>query len=1228
MRLGPFRLHLQGIALLRAAVGANQSPPQANARYSAFVSYSHASDDKLAPAVQHALHTFAKPWYRLRAMHVFRDKTNLSASPGLWQSIETALAQSEWFLFMASPRAAQSHWVGQEITWWLRNRGSARMLILLTDGDLAWDDATNDFEAGPTSAVPDLLHGAFAEEPLFVDLRWAKAESSLSIRHSQFRAAILDIVATVQGRSKDELDGEDVQQNRRNRRWAWGAGIALTMLTITALLAACVAVQQRNQAEDRRQIALSRQIATQSLHALGDRHLDTALLLALESGKALTSERTATPSGTFDARSSLLSALQDGWVPIVAYWHNGSPLAFSPGGGTFASAEGSSIVIRETRTRQRIGPPLPGQKDGVRAIAFSPNGKVLAFVSTSENNVMLLSLDGPDPVVRQTTIENADALAISPDGETVAIGAPSAIHLLSIADLKPIAPPLPGHSSNVVSLAYSRDGRILASGSWDRTVMLWDTATRQPIGPALQGFSGQVESVAFSPNGSYLATGGGDGVRLWDVATRQPLGPFLDHAGGVKSVAFSPDSNLLASVSGTARGTVILWSTATREPVGPPLQGHTRWINEVAFSPDGGTLASVGGEDVTLFWDLRSASRLGLVLPGGRNTEDAIAISRDGARAASSVCLLRDAANKPCRKGGVRLWDLAARAELWTATTGCPVAPTSLAFRTGTDALVMVGCPAPATGGGTCKGVSLQIWNPGPPVPLAPELRCIADDRDLSQFALSADGDLVAAASCESGATTNATCEIRVWNTEGTGQVGAGLVAPFLFSMVFSPDRRTLATSSLDEAVLWDVSTGKPRSAPQPGNEVAFSADGKLMAVSPPPASQPPRSISLRDAATDQPVGALTLREHEVVLRMAFSPDRETLAVSSIDADNITSTTLWDLSRRERLGGPLQATGRALAFDPHGTSLAIGSSGNGMTLFDVAPESWLSQACIIAGRNLTFQEWTQSLGDVPYRLTCPDYAVDPSLLEAGRQLAETGDVDGAEAIFARIQALDPARRIEPRKEAIRFSVESLVKAGNYMAERGDVEGATTRFVAARKLDPDLRLDPPAEAKKLAAPGLLVESENLALSGKVPDALASITQAQKFDPALRIPAASWNTLCWNGSLRGQAAEVSAACNKAGDLEPDNGRFHTSRGVSLAMLHRGEEAIRDFQVFLDWVEANKGMRWAAASPMHSWLESEKQRHEQWIGALRSGHDPFTPELLQALVAEHRTADGNPP
>jgi hypothetical protein len=80
-------------------------------RYKAFISYSHAADGKLAPALQQALHRIAKPWYRLRTMRVFRDQTNLATSPGLWTEIENALRDSEFFIYLASPAAAQSLWV-------------------------------------------------------------------------------------------------------------------------------------------------------------------------------------------------------------------------------------------------------------------------------------------------------------------------------------------------------------------------------------------------------------------------------------------------------------------------------------------------------------------------------------------------------------------------------------------------------------------------------------------------------------------------------------------------------------------------------------------------------------------------------------------------------------------------------------------------------------------------------------------------------------------------------------------------------------------------------------------------------------------------------------------------------------------------------------------------------------------------------------------------------------
>src|SRR6266508_1937932 len=102
--------------------------------YDAFVSYSHAADGRLAPALQAGLQSLAKPWYRRRALRVFRDRTSLSASPELWPAIERALAQARYFVLLASPEAAGSPWVDREVRWWRAHRGRDTVLIVLTDG--------------------------------------------------------------------------------------------------------------------------------------------------------------------------------------------------------------------------------------------------------------------------------------------------------------------------------------------------------------------------------------------------------------------------------------------------------------------------------------------------------------------------------------------------------------------------------------------------------------------------------------------------------------------------------------------------------------------------------------------------------------------------------------------------------------------------------------------------------------------------------------------------------------------------------------------------------------------------------------------------------------------------------------------------------------------------------------------------------------------------------------
>src|SRR5437667_2552341 len=102
--------------------------------YKAFISYSHATDGQLAPAIQSALHRFAKPFYRLRALRVFRDESSLHLTPELWPRIRQALSESEYFILMASPQAAVSRWVQDEVEAWLELKGGSldKFLVILT----------------------------------------------------------------------------------------------------------------------------------------------------------------------------------------------------------------------------------------------------------------------------------------------------------------------------------------------------------------------------------------------------------------------------------------------------------------------------------------------------------------------------------------------------------------------------------------------------------------------------------------------------------------------------------------------------------------------------------------------------------------------------------------------------------------------------------------------------------------------------------------------------------------------------------------------------------------------------------------------------------------------------------------------------------------------------------------------------------------------------------------
>ena len=176
------------------------------ATHDAFISYRQASDARLAAALERGLEQFAKPLFKLRAIDVFRDQSDLPASAGLLSALQAHLQGSRWFIYLASPAAAASPWCTQELQWWLDHRGSQGLLVVLADGELAWPPGATDFEWDLSTALPAAVRGRWPEQPLWVDLRWARQAATLGPRDARLRPALLDLASAIRGVPKGTLD--------------------------------------------------------------------------------------------------------------------------------------------------------------------------------------------------------------------------------------------------------------------------------------------------------------------------------------------------------------------------------------------------------------------------------------------------------------------------------------------------------------------------------------------------------------------------------------------------------------------------------------------------------------------------------------------------------------------------------------------------------------------------------------------------------------------------------------------------------------------------------------------------------------------------------------------------------------------------------------------------------------------------------------------------------------
>lgn len=218
--------------------------------HDAFISYNRA-DLRIAAAYESGLKSLAKPLLTLRALDVFRDRTGLTG-PLLWPAISEHLEGAEWLLLFASPASTASLWCEKEVQWWLDQHGTGRILIIVTDSEIVWDEAANDFDWSRTTAIGHALQGKFAHEPLYIDLRWARGTADLRLRNLRFREAVVDAAAPIRGMRKDELDSADTRQLARNRLWVRGGVAMIALAAAVATWQAVVASHERTIAETQR----------------------------------------------------------------------------------------------------------------------------------------------------------------------------------------------------------------------------------------------------------------------------------------------------------------------------------------------------------------------------------------------------------------------------------------------------------------------------------------------------------------------------------------------------------------------------------------------------------------------------------------------------------------------------------------------------------------------------------------------------------------------------------------------------------------------------------------------------------------------------------------------------------------------------------------------------------------------------------------------------------------
>ena len=684
------------------------------------------------------------------------------------------------------------------------------------------------------------------------------------------------------------------------------------------------AVAAKNEAINNARIALGRQLANQAI-SMSTEQPDLALLLSLEANRI--------DKGP-ESKSSLLNTL---WrsPPQLSQYLKGHDKAVwvtaaNNRGDRLASAdENGTVIIWNTRKGMPAGPVLQ-HPQGVIIVSLAFNPKKDNLLATIDHYGILRLWD--TEMVKFSIVEDPEdflasfeQVAFSPDGKILAAGKrDGSILLYDMSAFSFISGKLehPRKLPGVIkektrALVFTADGSILASAH-GQSFILWNTTTDKQLCPPLeQGHTDTIYGLAFSGDGKTLATCGEDRkIILWNVTDpSQPklLQPLTGHTDAVKGVAFSPDDRVLYSAGGDR--SVRMWDTSTGKQIGRPLTGHARAALSLSLINDGNFLATSGMDGSTILWDIYSPQRLGQPLFGKVVPVRKMAFSPDGRTLASGG-----------EDGNVILWDTIRQQQ-----DGAPLVSTTARGERRNDWVtsLVFDLKQKILYAGSTDG-AIRVWDTEKHAEKGDPMKM---DKDILSLALSHGGQFLASGDNDKN--------ITLWDLSTRRKKGPPLSGhtKAIWSLAFNKSDAILASGSDDGSVrLWDVKSGRPK-----GNPLATCA-GRVSSV-----AFHPQNDFLYVACADKifrwDIGRSSPKPHLVyaskdgakINQIDFSPNGSVLAASSSSKSSSTILFIDPVTGTKLFEPAAEPTGShiwSVAFDRQGKTVALGTYGGYITLWN------------------------------------------------------------------------------------------------------------------------------------------------------------------------------------------------------------------------------------------------------------------------------------------------------